>query len=89
MLIKLIEVTNENGDSNSLREVYINSSHIISVSDTPLSNQPTLKENLGLSKEVRFSILRLSEGNTARTLTVIGTPFEINNKIKKRQLLRG
>ena len=88
MLVKLIEVTRDIGGTNRLKEVYVNSSHIISVSDDN-SVPPLIKENLGLSEAVHFSVVVVSEGSKARNLTVIGSPFEINNKIKKRQILRG
>ena len=88
MLIKLVELTRDMGGTNRLQEVFINTSHIISVSEneTPMS---LIKENLGLSENVRFSSLLISEGNRSRRLTVVGSPSEINNKVKKRQVLRG
>ena len=88
MLVKLIEVTKDIGGVNRLREVYVNSSHIISVSEDT-SSEPLIKESLGLSENVRFSFVLVSEGNKSRRLTVVGTPSEINNKVKKRQVLRG
>jgi hypothetical protein len=88
VLVKLIEVTKDIGGVNRLREVYVNSSHIISVSEDT-SSEPLIKESLGLSENVRFSFVLVSEGNKSRRLTVVGTPSEINNKVKKRQVLRG
>ncbi len=92
MLIKLIEVKRGmRGDTASLSEIYVNSSHIISVSEDLLANNSLLNEvsNLGLVDGVRFSTVVVSEGNQVRSLTVVGTPVEVHNKIKKRQVLRG
>ena len=88
MLIKLIELTRDMDGSNRLSEVYVNSSHIISVSED-VSIGSVLKENLGIEYAVRFSFLHISEGSRSRRLTVVGSPSEINNKIKKIQVLRG
>ena len=88
MLVKLIEITRDIGGVDRLNEVYINPVHIISVNEDN-SSSPVLKENLGLSEDVRFSYILLSEGNNSRRMKVIGTPSEINNKVKKRKVLRG
>ena len=88
MLVKLIEVTRDIGGVDRLSEVFVNPAHIISVNEDT-SNHPLLKENLGLSEDVRFSLLFLSEGTGSRRMKVIGTPTEISNKVKKRQVLRG
>ena len=88
MLVKLIEVTRDTSGVDRLNEVFINPAHIISVNEDTGSH-PLLKENLGLSEDVRFSSLLLSEGNGARRMRVVGTPSEISNKVKKRQVLRG
>ena len=36
-----------------------------------------------------YSRVVLSEGNQTRVLTVVGTPSEVHNKVRKRQVLRG
>jgi hypothetical protein len=92
MLIKLVEVTREmRGGTASLNEIYINSSHIISVSEDLITNENLINEtkSLGLVGNVRFSRIVLSEGSHTRTLTVVGTPSEVHNKVRKRQILRG
>lgn len=92
MLVKLIEVKREmRGGTTSLDEVYINTSHIISVSEDTQANQSLVNEanNLGLIEGVRFSKIILSEGNQTRALTVVGTPSEIHGKVRKKQILRG
>ena len=46
-------------------------------------------KNLGLVENVRFSKVVLSEGSQTRILTVVGTPSEVHNKVRKKQILRG
>jgi hypothetical protein len=92
MLVKLIEVQRGmRGGTASLNEIYINSTHIISVSEDLISNENLIKETraLGLQENIRFSKVVISEGNHTRILTVVGTPSEVHGKIKKRQILRG
>lgn len=92
MLIKLVEVKRGmRGGTASLNEIYINSAHIISVSEDLIANENLINEtkSLGLMENVRFSRIVLSEGNHTRTLTVVGTPSEVHNKVRKRQILRG
>tara|TARA_R100001079_G_scaffold110318_1_gene85384 strand:- start:88 stop:366 length:279 start_codon:yes stop_codon:yes gene_type:complete len=92
VLIKLVEVKRGmRGGTAFLNEIYINSAHIISVSEDINANQNLVNEvtNLGLVEGVKFSRIVLSEGNQTRILTVVGTPSEVNGKVKKRQILRG
>ena len=92
MLVKLIEVQRGmRGGSATLNEIYVNSSHIISVSEDLAANESLINEakSLGLVESVRFSRVVISEGNHTRTLTVVGTPSEVHNKVRKRQVLRG
>ena len=92
MLVKLIEVKRGmRGGTAFLNEIYVNSSHIISVSEDSNANQNLVNEvaDLGLVDGIKFSRVVLSEGNQTRVLTVVGTPSEVHNKVKKRQVLRG
>ncbi len=91
MLVKLVEIRDLSGPSQpSISEIYINPSHIISVTEVvPLDNSLTEAKKLGLVDGVRFSKIVLSEGSNVRTLTVIGAPYEVQSKVKKKQILRG
>ena len=92
MLIKLIEIKRGiRGSATSLNEIYVNSSHIISVSDDVVANESLINEanSLGLIDNVRFSKIVLSEGSRTRSLTVVGTPSDIHSKVRKKQILRG
>jgi len=89
MLVKLIAI--EKTDRPVLKEIYVNPRHIISVSEVSNTNESLINEvkSLGLTDAVRFSQLTLQEGNVSRSITVIGRPWEINQKINKKQILRG
>jgi len=92
MLVKLVEVKRGmRGGTTFLNEIYINSSHIISVVEDSQAKKNLVNEtkDLGLVEGICFSKIILSEGNQTRTLTVVGSPSEIHNKVKKRQVLRG
>ena len=92
MLVKLIEVKRGmRGGTAFLNEIYINSAHIISVSEDSNANLNLVNEakDLGLMEGVQFSRIVLSEGNQTRVLTVVGAPSEVHGKVRKRQVLRG
>jgi hypothetical protein len=92
VLVKLVEVKRGlRGETTFLNEIYINSAHIISISEDNNADQNLVNEvaSLGLLKGVKFSKVILSEGSQTRVLTVVGAPSEVHNKIKKRQVLRG
>jgi len=92
MLVKLIEIERGlRGGTSQLREIYINSKHIISVSEDVVNRDGLIAEatNLGLNGDVRFSKVVVQEGNTPRVVIVIGKPSEVFHKIRKRQILRG
>ncbi len=92
MLVKLIEIQRSmRGGTASLIELYVNPDHIISVSEDQIANKTLIGEakELGLVEGVQFSKVVISEGNFAKTITIVGSPPEIYNKIRKRQVLRG
>ena len=73
MLVKLIEIKRGmRGGTASLSEIFINSSHIISVSEDVIMQETLVNEvkDLGLVSATTFSKVVLSEGNQVRTLTV-------------------
>jgi hypothetical protein len=92
MLVRLIQIERGiRGGSSSLKEVYVNSQHIISVSEDNISTQQLVSEanSLGLAEGVVCSRLVIHEGNVPRTLVVVGSPNEVYQKIKRKQLLKG
>jgi len=89
MLIKLVEVHNVLSNP-SVRELYINSTSILSITEETHSG--TLKEakSLGFSEITKFSSIIIQEGNRTRTVTVAHSPQEIYKKIDpSKTLLKG
>jgi len=89
MLVKFIAI--EKNDRATIREIYVNPRHIISVTEVSSYSEPLINEakELGLTDAIQFSRLTLQEGNVSRAITVVGRPWEINQKINKKQILRG
>ncbi len=92
MLIKLIQVQRGiRGGAPTLSEIYVNPSHIISISeDTPAATS-LMKEaqQLGLVEGAKFSSVTISEGHQSRVLMVVGSAVDIHKQLKKKQVLRG
>ena len=79
MLIKLIEIFKQPGDRMRLDEVYVSGDAVTSIrSDNQLLSEAV---ELGISPDASFSRVTINEGGMARTITVIGSPVEIKNKL--------
>ena len=90
MLVKLIEVQRGmRGGSASLREVYLNPQHIISVVEDPVVVLISEVVRLGLLEGTTFSKITIQEGSSSKSVIVVGQPSEIYSKIKRKQVLRG
>jgi len=89
MLVKLIEIHKPDGDRIHLDEVFINGQAVTSIRSE--SNVQMISEavELGVSPEASFSRVTINEGGVARTITVVGSPIEIKNKLGIRNLLKG
>jgi hypothetical protein len=87
MLIKLIEIFKQPGDRMRLDEVYVSGDAVTSIrSDNQLLSEAV---ELGISPDASFSRVTINEGGMARTITVIGSPVEIKNKLGIKNLLKG
>ena len=94
MLVKftMIEKTPFSGKPSIavIKEIYVNSRHIISVS---VDSMPSIALTESVAKELgfspQFSELMVSEGNLTKKITVIGSPTEVYQKIKRKQILKG
>jgi len=87
MLIKLIEIFKQPGDRMRLDEVYVSGDAVTSIrSDNQLLSEAV---ELGISPDASFSRVTINEGGIARTITVIGSPVEIKNKLGIKNLLKG
>jgi|TARA_R110000744_G_scaffold19881_1_gene52212 hypothetical protein len=87
MLIKLIEIFKQPGDRMRLDEVYVSGDAVTSIrSDNQMLSEAV---ELGISPDASFSRVTINEGGMARTITVIGSPVEIKNKLGIKNLLKG
>ena len=89
MLVKLIEIHKPQGDRVYLDEVYVNGQAVTSIRSENNTQMISEAVELGVSPEVSFSRVTINEGGIARTITVIGSPGEIKNKLGIRNLLKG
>lgn len=92
MLVKLLEIQRGmRGGMAAAQEVYLNPSHIISVTSDSAANESLLRESehLGLPSGTSFSRITLQEGNSPRIIVVVGSPSEVYQKIKTKQVLKG
>ena len=89
MLIRLIEVYKPPGERLHLGEVYVSGQAVTSIRQEPSSSMLKEAVELGLSPEASFSRVTINEGGIARTITVVGSPVEIKNKLGIRNLLKG
>tara|TARA_R100000808_G_C2145911_1_gene153779 strand:+ start:265 stop:576 length:312 start_codon:yes stop_codon:yes gene_type:complete len=103
MIVKMVEIYQDSGVSNytentsprknySLREVYVNTSQIVSFREDPLT--ATKMKNgllqLELNPMQEFTKLLLADGNMSRSMIVVGSPSVVADKLNKgKQLLRG
>ncbi len=89
MLIKLIEVHNSFANP-SIRELYVNTSNIVSITEEVHASIIEEARSLGFSDLTRFSSIIIQEGNRTRTVTVAHSPQEIYKKIDpSKTLLKG
>jgi hypothetical protein len=70
-----------------LDEVYVSGDAVTSIrSDNQMLSEAV---ELGISPDASFSRVTINEGGMARTITVIGSPVEIKNKLGIKNLLKG
>jgi len=96
-MIKLIEVVQTNMNDYSLREVYVNPSHVVYLrEDFTMQNRlHEGKSNFPSELDTRqtFTRVQIHNGTTGTEFVVIGPPKvveeKLNNSAKKRELLHG
>lgn len=97
-MVKLVEICEAPNSSNvsrakySLREIYINPKHVVSLRGEPKYKQKlqegVLPENLDLRQE--FTRVVLDKGSVGLEVVVVGDPTAINKKLKgARHVLKG
>lgn len=89
MLIKLIEVCSYDSQPK-MRELFVNSASIISITEETRPRPLEEARALGLSSFTKFSTVIINEGASTRSITVAHSPDEIQKRIRSsRQLLKG
>jgi|9_EtaG_2_1085328.scaffolds.fasta_scaffold02550_5 hypothetical protein len=89
MLVKLIEVCVQD-QRTSTRELYINSTSIVSISREVRPRVLEETRALGFSDLTTFSTIVINEGSNTRVITVAHSPDEIEKRIKSsKSLLKG
>jgi len=89
MLVKLIEIHKPQGERIHLDEIYVNGQAVASIRSESNTQMISEAVELGVSPEASFSRVTINEGGMARTITVVGSPVEIKNKLGIRNLLKG
>ena len=83
MLVKLKTLVVENHGykrQTSSKEVYVNTSHIVSISDYDAIEEFLLTENLNQAGD-KFCLVKISEGNGTKEYITFGTSQSLYSKI--------
>ena len=94
-LVEVCEVSNASNNTNkrySLREIYVNPKHVVSLRSEPKYKQKLqegiLPDDLDLRQE--FTRLTLDKGNVGVEVVVVGDPNLVNGKLKGgKNVLKG
>tara|TARA_Y100000114_G_scaffold157118_1_gene187182 strand:+ start:2410 stop:2700 length:291 start_codon:yes stop_codon:yes gene_type:complete len=90
LLVKIKQLLVENnGYKRDLlkKDIFINSDKVVSISDYHAIEEFILSENLDLKNE-KFSLVKISEGQSVNSIIAFGTAEEITkNFIKKVEIL--
>jgi len=98
MLVKLIEVVKKTAVNGKLdykmNEVYVNPENIVNIREDPRFNSLFQEGQLpweDLNKNTIFSTITMNSGGISNTVTVAGSPAQIQEKCfsAQRQLLKG
>jgi len=97
-MIKLIEIcevlyaSNDTRQKYTLREIYVNPEHIISLREEPIYRQKLLEGKLpdDLDSRQQFTRIALNRGHSGLEVVVVGTPDIVRGKLKKeKEILHG
>ncbi len=89
MLVKLIEVFKPEGERVHVDEIHVSPDAVKMIRKETNINMINEAHALGIVNDVEFSRITINEGAYARTITVVGSPEELRQKLNKRQILRG
>ena len=96
MVIKLVEVAESLGagavKKYILREIFVNPEHVICLRSDELAKRKLSENKLpaDLDERQEFTSLQLNSGHGGLTITVVGNPSLIEQKLRSsKQILRG
>ena len=82
--IQRLNITNDGYKREvSIDKIYVNTDHIVSVSDYKGVNQFLLAEGLVGHQEDKFSLLKILSSNKVEELIVLGTSGDLFSKFNK------
>ena len=91
-MVKFVEIVKDINNF-SLREVFINSAHVVSLREDNFMKQHLKEGRLPSDLDLRqdFTKIVLNKGTTGQELVVIGTPSLVESKLKgeTKELLNG
>ena len=91
-MVKFVEIIKDRDDF-SLREVFINPNHVISLREDGFMKRNLKEGKLPTDLDLRqdFTKITLNKGTSGQELIVVGTPTLVENKLNggTKELLRG
>ena len=91
MLVELVEVKRRYSGAYSIAKILLNPMHIVYIQEDSEMNQLLSegKVDFGLDPSITFSKVKINEQEFSRSITVVGSPEDIQSKLSKRTVLRG
>ena len=88
MIVGLVEIIEPlTAEAYQLREVFVNSSHIVCLREELNINNKKLPAGMDLAQ--RYTRVYMNRGQVGIDFVVVGPPEMVEKKLNKKQLLRG
>ena len=91
-ICELLHSSNTTTRKYTLREIYVNPEHIISLREEPAYKQKLLEGKLpsGLDSRQEFTRVSLNRGHSGLEVIVVGTPAGIKSQLREeKEILHG
>jgi hypothetical protein len=93
MLVEMVRIKFNGNGSYGISNIMVNPKHIVYLAEDEKANSLMSegKMSLGLSEQVMFTKVKLSDSGLLSEITVIGSPESLRSKIfsQRKKLLRG